>query len=152
VSLVACNSIDFQFANAACFDRSASSIRVMSKRNRSKSLKDRLFIWASKLRKQASVLPPGPSKDALLGKAGQADAAAEGWAEQSTPNPPNSADFLQRAKTYRDKAEECRQLASRAQNKAARDSYLMVAANYDKAANDVELLASLRRPNDRELR
>jgi hypothetical protein len=119
----------------------------MSKRNQSKqtlSLKDRLIIWANKLRKEASALPPDPSRDALLGKADQADAAAEGCAEQSTTNQPNSADFLQRAKTYRDKAEECRQLASRAQNEAARDSYLMVAANYEKAANDVELLASLK--------
>jgi hypothetical protein len=37
------------------------------------SLEDRLAAWANEVRKQALTLPPGPERDALLKKAGQAD-------------------------------------------------------------------------------
>jgi hypothetical protein len=131
----------------------------MSKRNRSKqtlSLRDRLAIWANKLRAKAAALPAGPEQDTLLGKANQAEATIEieDWMQPQPDQKPliqMSAEFLQRAKKYREKAEECRQFASHAQNETARDSYLMVADNYEKAANDVELLASLKLPRDREL-
>ena len=139
--------------------RLRSSARVMAKRSRSKqtlSLRDRLAIWANKLRAKAAALLPGREQDTLLGKASQADAAVEDWLHplpsQSIAKLTSAAsDYLARAKKYREKAEECRQLASYAQNDSARDSYLMVAGNYEKAANDVELLASLKFQIDREL-
>jgi len=40
------------------------------------TLKDRLAKWTDVVRKQASDLPPGPERDALLEKAQQAEAAA----------------------------------------------------------------------------
>lgn len=50
----------------------------MLKRRRFKqstSLRDRLTAWAEAVRQQAAGLPPGPERDALLKKAGQADTA-----------------------------------------------------------------------------
>ena len=51
-------------------------------------LRDRLTKWAQGVREQASALPPGPERDALLKKARQAHTAAhlDDWA-----NSPNSA-------------------------------------------------------------
>jgi hypothetical protein len=72
-------------------------------------------------------------------------------APAAEPNLSAASDYLARAKRYRDKVEECRQLASLAQNEGARESYLIVADNYEKAANDVELLASLKLPSGRQL-
>ena len=40
------------------------------------SLQDRLTAWATEVRKQALTLPPGPERDAVLKKAGQADTTA----------------------------------------------------------------------------
>lgn len=54
------------------------------------SLQDRLVAWASKVRKQAAKLPPGPKRDALLKKAHQADTALhlDGWANSQGLQPP----------------------------------------------------------------
>ena len=54
------------------------------------SLQDRLAAWASTVRKQASALPPGPERDALLKKARQADTAAhlDNWANSGELQPP----------------------------------------------------------------
>jgi hypothetical protein len=45
------------------------------------SLQDRLSAWANQVREQASRLPPGPERDALLKKLSQADTALnlEDW-------------------------------------------------------------------------
>ncbi|MHC4046013.1 hypothetical protein [Bradyrhizobium sp. 23AC] len=50
----------------------------MSKRRRFKqqlTLQDRLSAWVKQVEEQASRLPPGPERDALLKKARQADVA-----------------------------------------------------------------------------
>jgi hypothetical protein len=54
------------------------------------TLQDRLAAWAAKIRKQASKLPPGAEQDALLKKAGQAEAAAKlhDWADSPGLQPP----------------------------------------------------------------
>jgi hypothetical protein len=60
-------------------------------RRRSTSLKDRLASFAKKLRKQASLLPPGDEKDSLLKKADQADTAwsdVKRWVDSSELQPP----------------------------------------------------------------
>lgn len=57
------------------------------------SLKDRLKAWAGDIRRQAARMAPGPDKDALLRKAGQADSAMrfEIWA-RSEIGPATTAD------------------------------------------------------------
>jgi hypothetical protein len=65
----------------------------MNERRRVKqtmSLKDRLALFAKKIRDDASELRPGPERDALLKKASQADAAAhlDGWANSPGLQPP----------------------------------------------------------------
>jgi len=60
-------------------------------RRRSTSLKDRLTSFAKKLRKQASLLPPGEEKESLLEKAKQADTAwsdVKRWVNSSELQPP----------------------------------------------------------------
>jgi hypothetical protein len=54
------------------------------------TLEDRLSVWASTIRKQASTLPAGPERDALLKKARQADTAAHinDWANSPGLQPP----------------------------------------------------------------
>ncbi|MHC4054021.1 hypothetical protein [Bradyrhizobium sp. 25ACV] len=50
----------------------------MSRRRRFKqqlTLQDRLSAWVKQVEEQASRLPPGPERDALLTKARQADVA-----------------------------------------------------------------------------
>jgi hypothetical protein len=48
----------------------------MQRRSRqSIPLKDRLALFAKKIRKKAALLPPGEEKEALLKKASQADTA-----------------------------------------------------------------------------
>ncbi|PPQ19164.1 hypothetical protein CV770_11840 [Bradyrhizobium sp. AC87j1] len=50
----------------------------MSRRRRFKqqlTLQDRLSAWVKQVEEQASRLPPGPERDALLKKARQADVA-----------------------------------------------------------------------------
>ncbi|SCB54001.1 hypothetical protein GA0061098_102280 [Bradyrhizobium shewense] len=50
----------------------------MSRRRRFKqqlTLQDRLSAWVKQIEEQASRLPPGPERDALLKKARQADVA-----------------------------------------------------------------------------
>ena len=57
----------------------------------STSLKDRLASFAKKLRKQASLLPPGEEKQSLLEKAKQADTAwsdLKRWVNSSELQPP----------------------------------------------------------------
>jgi len=57
----------------------------------SESLKDRLASFARKLRKQASLLPPGEEKESLLSKAKQADTAwsdVKRWINSSELQPP----------------------------------------------------------------
>jgi hypothetical protein len=41
------------------------------------TLRDRLSKWADGVRKQASELPPGPEREALLKKASHAETAAD---------------------------------------------------------------------------
>jgi hypothetical protein len=55
------------------------------------SLKDRLASFAKEVREKASLLRPGPEKDALLRKARQADTAAhlEDWANSPELRPPD---------------------------------------------------------------
>jgi hypothetical protein len=51
---------------------------TMLKRRRFKqklTLQDRLSAWVTQVHEQASKLPPGPERDALLKKARQADVA-----------------------------------------------------------------------------
>ena len=56
----------------------------------SMTLKDRLTLWARKVRADAEKLRPGPEKDALLKKASQADTAAhlDDWANSPGLQPP----------------------------------------------------------------
>lgn len=65
----------------------------MSKRPRIKhtlSFKDRLALWAAKIRDDANKLRPGPQRDELLKKASQADVAAhlDEWANSPESQPP----------------------------------------------------------------
>ena len=55
------------------------------------SLKDRLTSFAKEVRDKASLLRPGPEKDALLRKARQADTAPhlEDWANSPGLRPPD---------------------------------------------------------------
>jgi hypothetical protein len=62
----------------------------MQRRSR-QSLKDRLASFAKKLRKEASLLPSGEQKEALLKKADQADTAwsdVKRWVNSSELQPP----------------------------------------------------------------
>jgi len=54
------------------------------------SLRDKLDAWAKEVREQAAKLPPGPERDALLRKAGQAETARhlEDWASSPGLRPP----------------------------------------------------------------
>ena len=57
----------------------------------STSLNDRLASFAKKLRKQASLLPPGEEKESLLEKAKRADTAwsdVERWVDSLELQPP----------------------------------------------------------------
>jgi hypothetical protein len=57
----------------------------------STSLKDRLASFAKKLRKQASLLPPGEEKESLLKRAKQADTAwsdVKRWVDSPELQPP----------------------------------------------------------------
>jgi hypothetical protein len=65
----------------------------MFKRRRFKqqiSLQDRLNAWAGRLRAQADRLKPGPQKELLLQKAGQAETAIrlDAWINSSELKPP----------------------------------------------------------------
>jgi hypothetical protein len=53
-------------------------------------LKERLASWADEIRQQAEQLPPGPEREALLKKAGQAEMAArmDDWASSPGLQPP----------------------------------------------------------------
>ncbi|MCA1433612.1 hypothetical protein I6F33_11565 [Bradyrhizobium sp. BRP20] len=65
----------------------------MLKRRRFKqqlTLQDRLSAWVKRVREQASKLPPGPERDALLKKARQADVAnhLNDWVKSPGLQPP----------------------------------------------------------------
>ena len=65
----------------------------MAKRRRFKpamSLKERLLLWSQKVREDADKMRPGPQRDELLKRAGQADTAAhiDDWANSSGLQPP----------------------------------------------------------------
>ncbi|TGN85130.1 hypothetical protein EOW77_0019990 [Bradyrhizobium yuanmingense] len=65
----------------------------MFKRRRFKqqlTLEDRLSAWVQQVREQASKLPPGPERDALLKKARQADVAnhLNDWVKSPELQPP----------------------------------------------------------------
>jgi len=65
----------------------------MLKRRRFKqqlTLQDRLSAWVKQVQEQASKLPPGPEREALLKKARQADVAnhLHDWAGSSGLQPP----------------------------------------------------------------
>ena len=65
----------------------------MLKRRRfkqSQSLRDRLTAWTKGVRDQAAKLPPGPERDALLKKMGQAETAAHlsEWVNSAGLQPP----------------------------------------------------------------
>ena len=65
----------------------------MNERRRFKQdipLQDRLSAWADGVRAQAAELPPGPEREALLKKAGQADTASQldQWASSPGLQPP----------------------------------------------------------------
>ncbi|MGC2177316.1 MAG: hypothetical protein WA650_03725 [Bradyrhizobium sp.] len=67
----------------------------MTARNRIKqtiSLKDRLASFAREVREKASILPPGPEREALIKKARQADTASrlDDWANSPRLQAPNS--------------------------------------------------------------
>jgi hypothetical protein len=51
------------------------------------SLSERLALWASGVREQATNTPPGPERDALLKKAEQADRALQldAWSSPHSP-------------------------------------------------------------------
>jgi hypothetical protein len=63
---------------------------MMKRFRRIERLRDRLSAWADQVREQAAELPPGPERDALLKKAGQADTAAhlDDWANSPGLQPP----------------------------------------------------------------
>jgi hypothetical protein len=66
----------------------------MLKRRRFKqqlTLQDRLSAWVKQVQEQASKLPAGPERDALLKKARQADVAnhLHDWAKSPGLQPPN---------------------------------------------------------------
>jgi hypothetical protein len=66
---------------------------AMFKRRRFKqqlTLQDRLSAWVKQVRQQASNLPPGPERDALLKKARQADVAnhLHDWVKSPGLQPP----------------------------------------------------------------
>lgn len=66
---------------------------MSEKRRRSKqtvSFKDRLILWAQKVREDAADLRPGPEKELLLKKARQADTAAhlDDWVNSPGLQPP----------------------------------------------------------------
>jgi len=54
------------------------------------TLQDRLSSWVKQVQEQASKLPPGPERDALLKKARQADVAnhLHDWARSPGLQPP----------------------------------------------------------------
>jgi hypothetical protein len=58
-------------------------------------------------------------------------------------------DYTERAKRFRDNAEECRQLADRAHSDSARQTYLNVAKSYDLMAEDLESLTNSRLTSDK---
>jgi hypothetical protein len=58
-------------------------------------------------------------------------------------------DYAERAKGFRNQAEECRQLAGRAHSDSARQTYLNVAKSYELMADDLESLAHRRLTSDR---
>ncbi|MDA9500863.1 hypothetical protein [Bradyrhizobium sp. CCBAU 11357] len=65
----------------------------MFKRRRFKqqlTLQDRLSAWVKQVREEASKLPPGPERDALLKKARQADVAnhLSDWVKSPGLQPP----------------------------------------------------------------
>ena len=65
----------------------------MQRRRRFKhqiTLRDRLALWAEKVRQQASELSPGPERNALLNKISKAEAAAriDNWANSTGLQPP----------------------------------------------------------------
>ena len=65
----------------------------MPKRRRFKqqfTLQDRLTAWVTQLQEQASKLPAGPERDALLRRARQADVASHlhDWVKSSGLQPP----------------------------------------------------------------
>jgi len=65
----------------------------MFKRRRYKqqlTLQDRISAWMKQVQQQASKLPPGPERDALLKKARQADVAnhLQDWAKSPGLRPP----------------------------------------------------------------
>lgn len=67
----------------------------MFKRRRFKqqlSLQDRLSAWVKQVQEQASRLPPGPERDALLKKARQAELAnhLQDWVKSPGLQPPKS--------------------------------------------------------------
>jgi hypothetical protein len=54
------------------------------------TLKDRLDAWSRTVRAQAEQIPPGPEREALLKKAGQAETASrlDYWANSPGLQPP----------------------------------------------------------------
>ncbi len=75
--------------------RSKGSNRMTQRRRRYKqqlTLQDRLASWSKEVMKQAAKLPPGPERDALVKKAGQADLAVhvDDWLHSSDPTPVQS--------------------------------------------------------------
>jgi hypothetical protein len=62
----------------------------MAGRKKLMTFPERLAKWAEGIRKQASQLPPGPERDALLKKARQTEIAAhlDEWANSPGLQPP----------------------------------------------------------------
>jgi hypothetical protein len=59
-------------------------------------------------------------------------------------------DYADRAKRFRNLAEECRQLAGLAHSDSAKQTYLNVARSYDIMGDDMEDLLATRGPNHRQ--
>ena len=59
-------------------------------------------------------------------------------------------DYLERAKRFRDQAEECRQLAELAVSDSVRRTYASVARSYDLMADDLDALANHQLTSHRE--
>lgn len=70
--------------------RSFLPVKTRRRVRQATSLRQRLANWAESVRAEAARLRPGPERDALLRRAGQADTAAhiEEWVNSPGLQPP----------------------------------------------------------------
>jgi hypothetical protein len=113
--------------------------------NETKSRKERLLEELQQLRAQASLLPPGAVRDALLRRARQTEIGIhlEGWVNSPGLQPPTQQDrhapmssgYAGQARRFRDKAAEAEQLIESAQTPQRRETLRQIADTYHRAAD-----------------